>query len=98
MLNINTKFWQHNKLIHKQNKYFGNTISVTRGVRQGDIMSPTLFTIMIDSVILHYEETARLEDKTSVQFYADNGFISAVNETVAQHTLNIYTTTRFPTI
>jgi Reverse transcriptase (RNA-dependent DNA polymerase) len=44
---------------------------------------------MIDSVIQHYEETARLEDKTIIQFYADDGFISAVDETVAQYTLNI---------
>jgi retron-type reverse transcriptase len=64
----------------KQNKYFSNTISATRGVRQGNIMSPNLFDIMIDSVIQHYEETARLEDNTIIQFYADGRFISAIME------------------
>jgi tRNA nucleotidyltransferase/poly(A) polymerase len=37
LLHIITKIWQHNKLIPKQNKYFGNTISATRGDRQAKL-------------------------------------------------------------
>jgi Reverse transcriptase (RNA-dependent DNA polymerase) len=33
MLYSIAKIWQHDKLIPKQNKYFGNTIPSTRGVR-----------------------------------------------------------------
>jgi hypothetical protein len=33
--------------------------------------------------------TARLGYKTIIQFFGDDGVISAVEETVAQHTLNV---------
>jgi retron-type reverse transcriptase len=83
------KIWKNDKLIPKQNKLFGKPIFATRGVRQGDIMSPTLFNIMIDAVIRNYEARARINDKTTIQFYADNGFIGSVDYTVAQYTLNV---------
>jgi Reverse transcriptase (RNA-dependent DNA polymerase) len=81
---------QNDKLIPKQNRFFGKPkLSTKRGVQQGDIMSPTLFNILIDAVIRDYEERARIDDKTTIQFYADSGFIGLVDYTVAQYTLNV---------
>jgi Reverse transcriptase (RNA-dependent DNA polymerase) len=87
--NIIEQIWRNDKLIPKQNKFFGTPIFATRGVRQGEIMSPKLFNIMIDAVIRDYEERARIDNKTLIQFYADNGFIGSPDYVVAQYTLNV---------
>jgi hypothetical protein len=42
-------------------------------------MSPTLFNIMIDAVMRDFKARARINSKTMIQFYADDGFISAVD-------------------
>jgi hypothetical protein len=52
-------------------------------------MSPTLFNIMIDAVIRDYKTRARIENKTRVQFYADDGFIGSLDYAVAHYTLNV---------
>jgi Reverse transcriptase (RNA-dependent DNA polymerase) len=48
-----------------------------------------MFNIMIEAVIREYEARARIDDKTTIQFYADDGFIGLVDYTVAQYTLNV---------
>jgi uncharacterized protein (DUF433 family) len=83
------QIWTNDKLIPKQNKCFGKPIFAARGVQQGDIMSPTLFNIMIDAVIRDYEARARIDNKTTIQFYADDGFIGSPDYVVAQYTLNV---------
>jgi Reverse transcriptase (RNA-dependent DNA polymerase) len=69
--------------------FFGKAIFSTRGVWQGDTTSLTFFNKMIDAVIRDYKARARIEDKTKIQLYADDGFIGSVDYTIAQYTLNV---------
>jgi Reverse transcriptase (RNA-dependent DNA polymerase) len=71
--------WTNNTLILQQNQYYGNAMQTLRGVQQGDIMSPTLFNIKVDAVIQQYTHQARLDNKTILQFYANNALIAAVD-------------------
>jgi Reverse transcriptase (RNA-dependent DNA polymerase) len=57
-------------------------------VRQGDIISPKLFNIMMDAAIQDYDNNAHFNNMTIVQFYADNGFIALPDHTITQHTLD----------
>jgi hypothetical protein len=43
---------------------------------------------MLDSVLREYDNTARIENTTIIQFYADDGFIASPDPTITQHTLN----------
>jgi retron-type reverse transcriptase len=84
--------WNNDTLILKQHQYYSQAMQTSRGVRQGDIMSPTLFNIMVDAVVREYENQAQIDDKTILQFYADDAVIAAVDHTVAQYTLDVLTT------
>jgi Reverse transcriptase (RNA-dependent DNA polymerase) len=84
--------WANDTLILKQKQYCGKAMQTSRGVRQGYIMSPTSFKIMVDVVIRYHEKQARLDKKTILQFYADDALIATVDHTVAQYTLQVSTT------
>jgi hypothetical protein len=43
---------------------------------------------MLDAVIQEYDNTARIDNTTMIQFYADNGFIASPDNNVTQHTLH----------
>jgi Reverse transcriptase (RNA-dependent DNA polymerase) len=88
MLQIIKNIWDNNTIIPKQNQYFGQAFQSERGVRQGDIISPTLFHIMLDAVLKNYEINARMDNITKVQFYADDGLIASPDHTITQHTLD----------
>jgi retron-type reverse transcriptase len=82
------KIWDNDCIIPKQRQYFGKSFKAEQGVRQGDIISPTLFNIMLDAVIREYNNTARIDNTAIIQFYADNGFIASPDHRFIQHTLN----------
>jgi Reverse transcriptase (RNA-dependent DNA polymerase) len=62
----------------KQNKYFGLHFWSERGVQQGDIVSPTIFNIIIDTVIRATEEEVKSKGKATIVFYPDDGFIGSL--------------------
>jgi hypothetical protein len=74
----------------KQNNYYGNHFRADREVRQGDIVSPTIFKIIIDAVIRATKEEMKNEDKTTIIFYADDRFIGSFNHTSVKNTLDSF--------
>ena len=44
-------FWDQQKVVARQGKYYGKPFPATRGVTQGDIISPTIFNIVCDAII-----------------------------------------------
>jgi hypothetical protein len=70
----------------KQNNYYGTSFQAERGVQQGDMVSLTIFSIIIDSVIQASEEEMKNDDKTTIIFYTNDGFIAGFNRVVVQHT------------
>ena len=45
--------WQDDTIVPKQQQFYGKAFTAERGVRQGDIVSPTIFNIVVDAVVRH---------------------------------------------
>ena len=69
--------WKEDTIVPKQQQFYGKAFKAERGVRQGDIVSPTIFNIVIDAIIRNaYKMLESLgDDDIIVQFYADDGII-----------------------
>ena len=83
--------WEEDIIIPKQQMFYGKSFNAERGVKQGDIMSPTIFNIIIDSIVRDCIQ--KMKDKgdetTNIQFYADDGIIAGDNYEQVQYILNI---------
>ena len=49
IINIIEQTWEMDCMIPKQSGCYGKEINTSRGVRQGDIISPTVFNIVVDA-------------------------------------------------
>ena len=83
-------------MMPKQAGFYGQPFSASRGVRQGDVMSPIIFNIIADAVIRHSE--AQISEGREVQrlpvnalFYADDGVLTGEDSEEVQKFLDIYT-------
>jgi hypothetical protein len=82
--------WKGDTMTPKQNKYYGKSFKAERGVRQGDIISPTIFNIVIDAIIRDCEEKMKDKGILTIQFYADDGFIGGKDHKVVQSALTLF--------
>ena len=72
-------------MVPKQAGYFGIPFKAERGVRQGDILSPMIFNLMVDAIVRHMEHLGVV----NIQFYADDGLIWGEDGAIVQAQLNI---------
>jgi len=76
------KYWNQQKSVIRKGKYCGKVFTPSRGVTQGDIISPIIFKILVDSVISrvegHIGENEYIKLKSFKIFYADDGVISGM--------------------
>lgn len=85
ILRILQNFWESQLIAVKQQKNFVQPFRPTRGVTQGDIVSPTIFNVIVDAVVWvlaqEVKDTERGQGKvkTSSIFYADDGYIASFN-------------------
>ncbi len=87
-----TRIWEGDTIVPKQSGFYGKPFKATRGVRQGDIMSPTIFNIIVDAVIREWENnSAANQNFVENLFYADDGLIMSEYPEEAQTTLNFFT-------
>ena len=81
--------WHGDTMIPRQAGYYGKAFKARRGVRQGDIVSPLIFNIMVDAVVRHWRHLHQpdgIEDMAL--FYADDGLISGGNPDTVQQTID----------
>ena len=86
--------WKDSGVVPKKAGRFGGVIRTDRGVKQGDIPSPTFFNLVIDA-ILHAEEESRAQDEApavlDTSFYADDGRIGSYDAKAVQRSLDVFT-------
>jgi len=92
---IISRIWDGDTMVPKQSGYFGEPFRASRGVRQGDIVSPIIFNIIADAVIRDWEvrmgDGREMRRETKAQFYADDGLLSGEDPTEVQRGLDILT-------
>jgi hypothetical protein len=98
-LQLLCQFWDRQLVVAKQGGHFGVAFLATRGFTQGDIVSPTIFNILVDSVIQHWLNLI-LDNGSEVNsfghtvweqlvlFYADDGLLAASNHLWLQMVLS----------
>ena len=94
------RFWEEMQVVARQSGYHGMVFRTSCGVTQGDIISPTLFNIVVDAVV-HYwlsqvvgegSETTGLgqtiTEKLTI-FYADDGLVAVHDHEWLQHAIDV---------
>ena len=91
--NIICNMWLEDIIVPKQKQYYGKPFLSSKGVKQGDIISPTIFNIVVDAVIRATYEKLRVlnKDDANLQFYADDGVICGEHYERVQHIMDIIT-------
>jgi hypothetical protein len=76
---IISTIWANDTMVPRQAGYFGCAFRAHRGVRQGGIMSPVTFNVMVDAVVRHWRATDSSTgiDLETLLFYADDGLLVA---------------------
>jgi hypothetical protein len=92
ILRIIATIWEGDTMVPRQAGYFGRAFKARRGVRQGDIVSPFIFNIMVDAVVRHWEHIHQPQGSAEMAlFYADDGLITSTDPARAQAAMDIIT-------
>ena len=54
-LHLLRRYWERLKMETRAVGYYRETFRGERGITQGDPLSPTIFNVVVDSVIRHWE-------------------------------------------
>ena len=85
--------WTDSVLVPKKGGRYGQMIFTSRGVRQGDIISPTLFNIIIDAILRfeRHQMASRVGNLQflDVRFYVDDGAIAGTDPAAIQVSLDL---------
>ena len=79
-------YWRRLTMLARAGGYYGKAFKGERGVTQGDLLSPTIFNVVVDAVIRHWVnglvdkaeekgETGREVRHQLAVFYVDDGMV-----------------------
>ena len=99
MKRIICTYWEGLTMVAREGCYYATPFKGSRGVTQGNIISPTIFNILVDVVIRHWEMVMAEEEEVperfgravqnlAVLFYADEGILSSQWPSRIQETLD----------
>jgi hypothetical protein len=74
IIRILETFWSWHKAVPRASGYYGRVIGATRGVTQGDIVSPMIFNIVVDCILKAWRTEFRATvARVEAIFYANDG-------------------------
>jgi len=86
IIRIIENIWAGDTMVTKQSGYYGEPFRAKRGVRQGDILSPMIFNIMVDAVLRAWDFS--MPGARGALFYADDGLLYGDNGPELQRNLD----------
>ena len=54
-LRLLRRYWERLKMVAQAGGYYGEPSCGKRGITQGEPLSPTIFNVVVDAVVLHWE-------------------------------------------
>jgi len=79
--------WENQRFVLRQSQFYSKAVEVEKGVTQGDINSPSIFNVIIDSVLRAWMKKINYDESRSC-FYADDGLLENTNPTILQQDLD----------
>ena len=82
------EYWEKTKMVARVGGYYRKDFKGGRGVTQGDLLSPTIFNVVVDAVVRHWvtitvteaenrRERGREGRHQAALFYADDGMLAS---------------------
>ena len=85
-----TRYWHRLTMVERAGGYYGTVFGGERGVMQGDLLSPTIFNVVVDAVVRHWVqgvvekseaqgETGQEGRHQAALFYANDGMFALLD-------------------
>ena len=55
-LRLLRRYWEQLEMVARAGGYYGEPLRGERGVTQSDPILPTIFNVVVDAVVLHWEQ------------------------------------------
>jgi Reverse transcriptase (RNA-dependent DNA polymerase) len=92
ILHVLSTFWNRHTVVPRASGYHGRDFRATRGVTQGEIVSPMIFNIVLDCIIKAWQnDHPEMAVLIQAVFYADDGLLQSVDEDALQNALDMFT-------
>jgi hypothetical protein len=99
VIRLLSNFWEKLNIVARQSGYYSSPFRISRGVTQGDVISPMIFNIVVDCVIRYWFHCLSLDPLTvnaddsipevSAGFYADDGVLAGHDPDQLQSSLDL---------
>ena len=84
------EYWERTTMVARSGSYYGKGFKGGRGVTQGDLLSPTIFNVVVDAVVRHWLNIATQEAERrgergregrhqAALFYAEDDMLASSN-------------------
>jgi len=91
-LRIIQTFWERHTVVPRASGYHGRAFKATRGVTQGDILSPMIFNVVVDCIIKAWkQEHPDVATVVDTIFYADDGELASEDPIALQQATDSFT-------
>lgn len=87
-LKVLQNYWLGQLTMLNQGGFLSGAIAVERVVTQRNVVSATLFNILVDTIIWYWGDTMDIGDTVSSSFYANDGLLQGEDSSTVQAALD----------